>query len=523
MELDDRTKRALFRFQVIAPLTLNNQSKEEKSRLRKEILERWYTAPDGKERKVAVRTLRYWIKAYEKGGFEALYDGDRGTYGTCRAIPELVLKAAANLRRQESGLSTQQILDLLPSTEELENQEVDLNNLVKSTLNRQLKKRGAGRKCSEVEKDEGAYQRWEQKFVNDVWQGDCSDGPWLLDPADPKTRRKTYLISFIDDASRVVTYAQFYFDMQLPSMLDCFKKALLTHGKPIRCYTDNAFIYHSTAMTLLCAQLDIKCSFSRKKRPPGRGKIERHIRTVQEGFMLIAEHADVKTIDELNQFFFAWLTEKYHNIEHSELRGLAPMQRWQLDQDRIKRTTPAEIRKGLMLRCQRRVDRKTAELRLNRIKYQASAVLAGQKVELRFHFDDESEVEIWQRGKFFELAKPVVVGSSIDFKRHKKKEELTEKKRGTTFAAFKTYRQKLVKGKTLLNSVPVSAEHFTEKEFVDAFSKFLARALSESEDELLRNFFYQHAPFPKDATNLLLEKLVAAAGSSSILTLTARG
>ncbi|MGH2480714.1 MAG: hypothetical protein ACRDHW_13750, partial [Ktedonobacteraceae bacterium] len=314
MDIDDRTKKALFRLEVIAPLVSGRPSRPELEMERKRVLERVYTTPRGEEWKISPRTLRDWVRRHKQGGFPGLFDADRGTFGDCRAISEDILKEAMTLRKQESSLSIPQVLELLKHSEPLKDQGDDLAKLSASTLNRQLRKRGAIK--NKATEEIGSFQRWQQKFVNDMWIADTADGIWIPDPANPKVLKKTYFISFVDGASRVVPHAQFYFDTQLPSLLDCFRKALLKRGKPVKVYADNAFVYHSTTMKLLYAELGVTPAFCTKKRPPGKGKIERKIRTVEEGFYNIAEHAGIKTLDELNQFFFAWLTSKYHKVVH---------------------------------------------------------------------------------------------------------------------------------------------------------------------------------------------------------------
>jgi transposase InsO family protein len=450
------------------------------------------------------------LKRHREGGFNGLFDGDRGTFGSSRALTEELLQAAMTLRKQESSLSIPQILDLLRHCEGIPPAVVD--RISKATLSRQLSKRGARK--NKPKQEAGTFQRWQQKFVNDMWQGDCSDGPWLPDPANPKVLKKTQLISFVDDASRVVPHAEFYFDTQLPSLLDCFRKALLKRGRPERTYCDNAWIYHSTTLRLLCAELNIKPSFCTVRRPPGKGKIERHIFTVQCGFNNVAEHAGIQTLEELNQFFFAWLSGKYHKTVHSELNGLSPMERWRIDQDRIERVSPAEVRRGLMLRSSRTVNRKTATVRVDNMHYQASVALAGEKVEVRFHFNDQSEVEIWQRGKFIEVAKPVVIGVNIDFSKHPKKSEDVAP-RGTTYPAFKAYRMSLIeREKPDVSVFAQPNDLMTQQDLLDVFTESLGqRILSDGDREYLTNFFLKHSPLHKQAIRDRLKQIVEVAGN----------
>jgi transposase InsO family protein len=509
MELDDRTKRALFRLEVIAPLISGRLEKHELAAIRQQVLSRVYETPDGRSWQVAERTLRTWLKRHREGGFNGLFDGDRGTYGTNRALDEAVLQAAMALRKQESSLSIPQILDLLKYSEGVDAASVE--KISKATLNRQLNKRGAVK--NKPKQEAGTFQRWQQKFVNDIWQGDCSDGVWLPDPTNPKILKKTQLISFIDDASRVVPHAQFYWDTKLPSLLDCFRKALLKRGRPERTYCDNAWIYHSTTLKVLCAELDIKPSFCTVRRPPGKGKIERHIYTVQAGFYKVAEHAGIQTLDELNQFFFAWLSGKYHKTVHSELNDLSPMDRWNQDRERIKRVSPAELRRGLMLRCVRTVNRKTATVRVDNNVYQGAFALAGEKVEVRFHFNDDKEVEIWQRGKLIETAFPVKVEHNIDFSKRPKKGEEPDK-RGTTYPAFKAYRLGLVaQEKPEFASFVQPSDLIAQPELIDLFVELLGRPLTESDLEFLTKFFLQHSPFHKASVQERLMQTIEAAGS----------
>jgi putative transposase len=511
MDIDDRTKKALFRLEVIAPLVSWHGSKQELALERKRVLERVYKTPDALDWRISERTLRKWLSYYRQKGFAGLFDADRGTYGKCRAISEAVLQEAVALRKFESSLSIPQILELLKHSEALEDKTDAVEQLSPSTLNRHLNKRGALKNMAKEEI--GIFQRWQQKFVNALWMADTCDGIWIPDPTNPKRLKKTYLISFIDDASRVIPHAQFYWDTKLWSVLDCFRKALLKRGKPEKLYADNAWVYHSTTMRLLCAELDIKPSFCTKKRPPGKGKIERVQRFDQEGFYKIAEHADIKTLDELNQFYFAWLTSKYHKVIHSELDGLTPLQRWLIDKDRIVRVTPLEVRRGLMLRCDRTVNRQTSTVRMDNAHYQASIALADRKVEVRYHFNDASEIEIWQRGKFIEIAKPVVIGTNIDFsKRPSKKEE--QSNRGKPHPTFKRYRQALVGNKSPEPSLNIPAgELITQQELIDIFIELLGHELSESDHDFIVKFFLKYAPFDRTAVRTGLEQTIEAAGA----------
>jgi len=79
------------------------------------------------------------------------------------------------------------------------------------------------------------------QFANELWQADTMYGPSIkqVDGA----WRKTFLIAFIDDASRLITHAQFFYRDNTTNMIDAFRTALYKRGKPDRLYFDNGSNY----------------------------------------------------------------------------------------------------------------------------------------------------------------------------------------------------------------------------------------------------------------------------------------
>ena len=109
-ETDSEERReqvALFRHSVIGELIHLPRGKGSGLyETLREKAERDYDIPGTLRRRIAVETMREWLTAYRKGGFEALKPKVRKDDGTTRAIP-------------------QQVVDLLVETKE-ENRQVDL-------------------------------------------------------------------------------------------------------------------------------------------------------------------------------------------------------------------------------------------------------------------------------------------------------------------------------------------------------------------------------------------------------------
>jgi len=106
-----------------------------------------------------------------------------------------------------------------------------------------------------------------------LWQADTlygpsiklSDGQW----------KKTFLIAFIDDASRVITHAQFFWRDNTANMVNAFRCALYKRGKPERLYFDNGSNYTSKEILQACVRLDIHLSHAPIRDGAAKGKIER--------------------------------------------------------------------------------------------------------------------------------------------------------------------------------------------------------------------------------------------------------
>lgn len=500
-EIDQRQKIALFRYAVIAPLVCRTLSEAESRKARQYVLEMTYTHPDGTVRRVPERTVRHWLGRYRKLGFKGLFDEFRNDKGSCKAVSSDLLGKAESLRREEPARSVRTIIEILRRSGE------DTTSLKPRTLARQLTAIGATKKL--LKKGAGTYQRWEQLYVNDIWHGDTSHGVWLRDPENPTKAKKTKFIVFVDDASRVCTHGEFYFDEQLPKLLDCFGKALLQRGRPSRLLFDNAFIYHSTSMATMCAELGSEISFCRPRAPQGKGKVERFIKTVQDSFMVEANRAGVDSLEALNEMFRGWL-EQYHNRIHSELDGRTPVERWKQDIHRISLVTHDELRRALMLRARRKVHINTATVSVDGRQYQASADLAGQEVEVRWNPNHAETVELWMLGEFIEVAPEFRIKPHVQ-PRERRLEEADAP--GTPVESAKILMHELQATQT---EAPLGAIKANELlacgEFVKLVRGALCRELVQEELDALGLFFKRLGQLRRDVVVNSFERSIAVKG-----------
>ncbi|MBW2648139.1 MAG: transposase, partial [Deltaproteobacteria bacterium] len=190
-----------------------------------------------------------------------------------------------------------------------------------------------------MRRDGGAPEdrrRYESELPNDMWQSDVMHGPMVT--VGDRTK-KSYLIAFIDDHSRLIPHGEFYLSERLTSFLDAFEKALLKRGLPRKLYVDNGSAFRSKHLEHITASLGIALIHSRPYKPEGRGKIERFFRTVR-GDVLAGFTGT--TMEELNESFDRWCNETYHQRKHTST-GESPFKRFAAHMECV-RTAPETLR-----------------------------------------------------------------------------------------------------------------------------------------------------------------------------------
>jgi putative transposase len=399
---DRRTEIALFRYTLILPLIRGEYPPGGKERLRQQIANRHYDIPCSSRRSISTNTIARWERLYQQQGFDGLKPQPRSDRGACRAISPETLERAETLKREQPLRSARSIIRILsldhthPAPEP---------RIAPRTLRRQLARRGATAAQLLAEQRPKPYRRFQRSHFGDLWQGDAMHGPYLPDPAAPDRQRQTFLFAFLDDYSRLVPHAQFYWNEQLPRMEDCLKRAILRYGCPLALYVDQGKVYTSKHLDTICATLGMQRILGTPYYPEGRGKIERFFQFVQSDFLPELAHSSVTTLHQLNQSLLAWIEVVYHPKLHSET-GQAPLERFRQDQaPAIRSVDPQGLRQAFLHRATRRVT-KTASFSFRANRYRVPAYLRGQTVNLHYDPFDLTQIEVWFNDAFLQLAQP---------------------------------------------------------------------------------------------------------------------
>jgi putative transposase len=390
------TEIALFRYGLIAQLIHDPPTAGRQEALLREIAAKSYRIPGSTRSRISTTTLRRYLKVYRAGGFDALRPVTRGDAGVPRAMPPEVLARAIALREQQPSRTTLTLVDILQRDESLH-----LSGRINvHTLTTHLRRCGKTRRL--LAQRPTAYRRFEREQVNALWQGDAMVGPWLPDPAQPAKKRRAHLFCFIDDHSRLVPYAEFFFEEALPRLERVLKIAILRRGLPQAIYVDNGQVYAATQFGAACATLGIRRIHTAPYSPEAKGKQERFFETLRAQFLPEVEASNVTTLAELNQSLWAWIERIYHQHEHTET-GQTPLARYTAGLAQIRTAEPETLRRAFLWREQRKV-RRDATLSLQGNLYQVDRHLAGRTVELRFDPFDLSRMELYLDGAWLGTA-----------------------------------------------------------------------------------------------------------------------
>jgi len=399
MQESKREEIALFRYGLIVPfLGVDELQWGVKGEMLRRMAAQDYDIPHSSKHTASEETIRKWLAAYRKGGFDALKPKSRQDQGKPRKISPEAWERACALRKEAPGRSVRKIIQIM----EAHNMVVP-GQIKPSTLARLFKEHGLDRKA--LGKNTQVFRRFQAERPNQIWQSDIMYGPYLPDPNDPARKKRTYLVAIIDDFSRLAPDAEFYWDEKFPALENTLKKAMLRRGIPELIYVDNGKVFSTRRLDAACAALGVRKINSKPYSPEGRGKIERFFRTVRENFLAEPEITQTETLPELNRLFRAWIEVDYHQRPHAATEE-PPLQRWQNHiANFLRMPDPKELVEVFLWQVTRTVN-KVGLISVAGIEFELQGFLKGKKVEVRYNPFELDCVHIYYKDQFYGKAKP---------------------------------------------------------------------------------------------------------------------
>jgi len=262
--MNDIHPMALFRYSVLG--TLVSRAELQRGELKatlQELAARHYDIPGSRNSLLSEKTIEAWYYAWRRGGIEALTPKARSDRGQSKITPE-VQAAILAAKRENPRRSIRTIRRLLERRGT-----VAKGELSRSAIHRLLQAHGLSRPSGSASEPE-ERRAYVAEYAGDIWYGDVMHGPRV--PMHGRLR-KGYLVSLMDDASRLITHSAFCPSETALDIEAVLKQAVLKRGLPVKLVLDNGPAYRAKTLQGICARLGIHLVYCRPYAPQGKGYV----------------------------------------------------------------------------------------------------------------------------------------------------------------------------------------------------------------------------------------------------------
>ena len=408
--MDEKLRReiALFRFSLIAPILNNTYPNKTVKDYLEEICAKVYYSPLGLKKEYAPSTIKEWLRLYKTKGIDGLYPKNRSDKGESRKLKAEVKELVISLKKANPKRTAKSIYQEIIITTKVKPFELSL-----STVQRYIKNLDLSTDSNI--KDRRAF---EFENANDCWQSDISVGPYLTING---VKHKTYIVAFLDDASRLIVSCKAFKSDNLLSVLEVFKDAVATRGVPKKVFFDNGKVYRSGQMELICASLGCALCFAEPYSPQSKGKIERWFQTLQKQWQQLIDTSSFQSIDELNKSLNEYVELNYNRAYHNGIKD-KPINKFLANIDNIKRFTEQELRNVFLYRVERKV-KNDSTVSIDKEIYEVPSKYIGSKLYIRYDPTNNEEAFIFsENGERLERIVKVNKIDNSKLKRGSKKE-----------------------------------------------------------------------------------------------------
>ena len=341
---------------------------------------------------VTERTIRNYLKRYREHGSEGLMLHRRHAQPRSPRIHDATLRhRILALVEEHPRRTVPQLRRMLTKDPEYQDH---IDRVSDRSIYRFLAEQGLSQKqraAKAIDPGRRSYRQFEATASMELVQGDARDGIWLPDPENPDKTKKTYLFGWVDDYSRRILYARYYWDEKLPRMEDSFKTMALKWGIPQKLYLDNGNVYIASLFAFVLSRLKIRKIHHKPYQSWAKGKVEAIMKTLKNEFQSEAQRAGFRTLEELNTALWAWCDVEYNRRNHSST-GEPPDTRFTsgLPKDH-RRITNLQWFESLFLVRDTRTVHKYGLIKLAGNKYHTNA-LFGTVIHVRYDPFDLSAV-----------------------------------------------------------------------------------------------------------------------------------
>jgi hypothetical protein len=362
---------AYFKFALIAPVVQGIFPDATKTAYYRRVTQNEFTLPNGKMMRYSPRTLEKWEEYYLKKGMDGLLPKSRSDSGIPRVLSQQAIDEILRLREQFTKINATLIYTKLIEDGFIKQSEVSL-----SSVQRFIKHNNLRSAKNPNQKDRKAF---EEAYPGGMFQADTCYTSYIKE--DGKLRR-TYLIHIIDDHSRMIVGARFFYNDNAYNFQKVLKDTVARYGVCKKLYLDNGSTYSNEQLSLICGSLGIVKIHTPIRDGAAKAKVERSFRTIKDTWLNGFDPKSVSSLEELNNLLADYV--RIRNTTVNRTISETPMARYMRGLSNIRAVQSKEwLDECFMNRLTRKVALDST-ISIDKVSYDVPMQFIRSTVQVRF-------------------------------------------------------------------------------------------------------------------------------------------
>jgi len=388
--ISQAVKIAHLRFAVIAPVIQGLFVEPTKTAYYKKIAKKPLKMPDGREVLYNYNTFEKWEVRYKKYGMDGLMPKRRSDSGVSRVLPDTAIAEIFRLKEQFPRINATLIYTKLIADGFIKQSEVSV-----CAVQRFIKKNDLKSARNPNIKDRKAF---EEEFPCNMYQADTCHSIYITENG---TKRKTYLYHIVDDHSRLIVGARFFYHDNAYNFQTVLKEAIARYGLCNKLYTDNGAPYSNNQLSLILGSLGIVEIHAPVRDGAAKAKVERSFRTVKDTWLNGFDPSGIESLEQLNRLLLDYVRMRNNSINRDI--GETPMARYSRHLKRIRFPKNKEwLDECFKNRVMRKVNNDST-VSIDSVSYDVPMQFIRMKVEIRFLPDDMKNAYILYEGRRYPI------------------------------------------------------------------------------------------------------------------------
>jgi len=377
---------AHMRFGAIAPVIQGLFTEPTKTDYYKKIAEKPFKLPNGRDVFYNYNTFEKWEGRYKKYGMDGLMPKARCDSGVSRVLSDTAIEEIFRIKQLFPRINATLIYAKLIEEGYIKQSEVSV-----SAVQRFIKKNDLKSARNPNIKDRKAF---EEEFPCDMYQADTCHSIYITENG---VKRKTYLFHIVDDHSRLIVGARFFYNDNAYNFQLVLKDSIARHGLCKKLYCDNGGSYTNKQLSLILGSLGIIEIHAPVRDGAAKAKVERTFRTIKDTWLNGFDPSGVESLEELNRLLADYVRKR--NTSTNRSIGETPMERYSLHINRIHFPKSREwLDECFMNRTIRKVNNDST-VSIDSVSYDVPMHFIRMKVEIRYLPDDMKNAYILHDGK----------------------------------------------------------------------------------------------------------------------------